>query len=132
MVSGAKRLFAGGDMKTILKSGHAALVAALSIAVLSGCTSMQPQAGSPQASGLMCNKCQSIWVPSKDQGGKPGTYHVYRASRKMICPQCESMAETFFRTGQFSHSCPGCGGNVTRCAAQVVGTTSAAQSATSR
>jgi hypothetical protein len=115
-------------MKTILKSGPAALVAALSIAVLSGCTSMQPQAGTPQASGLMCNKCETVWVPSKGRGGKPGTYHAYRASEKMICPQCESMAETFFRTGRFSHSCPGCGSNVMRCTVQVVGTKAATSS----
>lgn len=128
MVGEELGLFAYSDMKTILNSGSAALVAAFSIALLSGCTSMQPQAGAAQADGLMCNKCQSIWVPSKERGGKPGTYHVYRASRKMICPKCESMAATFFRTGQFSHSCPGCGGNVTRCTAQVVGSKPAASS----
>ena len=127
-----RRVFVWDEMKTILKSSRAALVAALSIAVLSGCASMQPQAGTPQASGLMCNKCQSIWVPSKNRGGKPVTYHVYRASHKMICPQCESMAATFFRTGTFKHSCPGCGGKVMRCTAQVVGATAAGQAAPSR
>ena len=120
MAPGIRRWFTEAVMKTILKSGPAALVAAMSIAVLSGCISMQPQAGTPQASGLMCNKCETVWVPSKDRGGKPGTYHVYRSTRKMVCPQCESMAETFFRTGQLSHSCPGCGSNVMRCTVQMV------------
>ena len=107
-------------MKTILKPCQAALVAAVSIAFLAGCTSMRPQAGTTQNSALVCNKCESVWVPSQIRGGKPGGHYVYRASRKMVCPQCESMAETFFRTGQFRHSCPGCGGNVMRCTAQTV------------
>ena len=125
MVSIWVSVFSGYSMKTILKTGCAALVAACSIVILSGCTSMQHQAGTSEAVGLMCDKCQSIWVPSVDRGGKPGTYHVYRASRKMICPQCESMAQTYFRTGQITHSCPGCGGNVTHCTAQVAGEKSA-------
>jgi hypothetical protein len=76
----------------------------------------------------MCNKCQTVWVPSQNRGGKPGDYRAYSGSRKMICPQCESMAATFFRTGQFRHSCPGCGGKVTRCAVQTLGTKMAASS----
>jgi len=71
--------------------------------------------------GVTCDKCQSFWLPRVGTGGKPGDgYNVYRASRKMICPQCESMAATFFRTGKFEHVCPGCRGNVTRCTAQVL------------
>lgn len=108
-------------MNTIIKTTRAALVAASSMLILSGCASTQPQAGTSELAGLMCDKCQSIWVPSKDRGGKPGTYHVYRASRKMVCPQCESTAATFFRTGQLGHTCPGCGGGVTRCTVQEIG-----------
>jgi hypothetical protein len=128
MASISGSVFSDDSMKTILKTCCAALVAACFIVILSGCSSMQHQAGTSEVAGLMCDKCQSIWVPSVDRGGKPGTYHVYRASRKMICPQCESMAATYFRTGKFSHSCSGCSGNVTHCTAQVVGGQSAAAS----
>ena len=112
---------AGLRMKITLKSKCAALATA-SLIVLTGCTAISPQAGTTQMTGIACNKCESVWLPRAGTGGKPGRgYDVYRASRRMICPQCESAAATFFRTGKFEHKCPGCGGNITRCTAQVVG-----------
>lgn len=78
--------------------------------------------------GIMCNKCESFWLPRVGSIGKPGGGHVtYRASRRMICPQCEDIVATFFRTGRFTHVCPGCRGNITRCTAQM-----AAQQASGR
>ena len=88
--------------------------------LIAGCSSMQPQSAQNQMSGMMCDKCQTVWFPKTTPGGKLGNRHfAYRGSRRMICPECESIAATFFRTGRFTHVCPGCRGNMTRCTAQL-------------
>lgn len=107
-------------MENILKSKCAALMAVSAI-LLAGCCSMQSRSGEAEVAGFKCDKCQAVWLPVVGPTGKPGSgYQAYRTSHKMICPQCDSMAATFFRTGKLSHTCPGCGGNMTRCTAQIV------------
>lgn len=107
-------------MKIILHVMCAVLAAAV-LSMLGGCTSLQPQSGNKQVTGIMCDKCQSVWFPKVTPGGKPGSGSlVYRMSRRMLCPECESIAATFFRTGRFEHVCPACRGNITRCTAQIV------------
>ncbi len=93
---------------------------------------MQGQMGSAQVPGIMCGKCQSIWTQNNDPGAKPGSYRSYRGTRKMVCPQCESVVSTFFRTGKLTHTCPGCQSEMTRCSVQMMGAKSAATTAQSR
>lgn len=108
-----------GVMKTKLRSSFAVLSAA-AVLIVSACTPVQEQAGAKETVGVMCGKCRTTWVAAVDGGGKPGTVQVYRTSRKMKCPQCETLVQTFFRTGQLAHSCPGCRGELSRCTAQVI------------
>lgn len=94
---------------------------AAAVILLAGCSSMPSHTAHTQMSGMMCDKCQAVWFPKVTQGGKPGSGQVaYRMTRRMICPQCESIAAKFFRTGRLAHTCPACGGSITRCTAQVV------------
>lgn len=104
-------------MKTIREASRAAYFAA-AVFIVSACTPVQEQAGANEAVGVMCNKCETTWVAGPV--GERGGYSVYRTSRRMKCPQCETFAETFFRTGKLAHGCPGCGGALSRCTAQVV------------
>jgi len=108
----------GGVMKTKLRSIFAVLSAA-AVLIVSACTPVQEQAGAKETVGVMCGKCRTTWVAAAG-GGKPGTLQVYRTSRKMNCPQCETLVQTFFRTGELAHSCPGCRGELSRCTAQVI------------
>jgi len=107
----------GGVMKTIFDATRAVSLAA-AVFIVAACTPVQEQAGAKESVGLACNKCRTTWVSSG--GGKPGGSTIYRTSRQMKCPQCETLVETFFRTGQLAHSCPGCGGTVSRCTVQFV------------
>lgn len=107
----------GRMKKTIFGASRAALAVAI-VSMVAACTSVQEQAGTSEAMGVMCNKCKTTWVAGPV--GKPGGYSIYRTSRKMQCPQCETIVETFFRTGRLEHSCPGCGGTMSRCTAQIV------------
>ena len=109
--------FIQGVMKPIREASGAVFLAA-AVIIVSACTPVQEQAGAKETVGVMCNKCETTWVTGPT--GKPGDYTIYRTSRKMKCPQCETLVETFFRTGKVSHSCPGCGGSLSRCTAQVV------------
>ncbi len=106
-------------MKTKFHTKITVLAAAAAL-LISSCTSMRPQSGTTRVSGLTCDKCEAIWLPTVAATGKPGSgYHTYRMSRKMVCPDCENIMATFMRTGKFSHSCPSCGGQITRCTAQM-------------
>lgn len=86
----------------------AAALAALSFAAC--------QSASPGNSAVMCAKCKTTWVSSPvavNPGSKP--YLVYRDAKTMSCPECESAAATFFKSGSLKHHCSHCGDTLAHC-----------------
>ena len=58
---------------------------------------------------MMCPKCETVWVGPHvtGQGTKAQAYHW---GREAVCPDCESMAESYAKTGDVTmlHECPTC------------------------
>jgi hypothetical protein len=40
---------------------------------------------------------------------------TYRDAKTMVCPDCHSAMENFFKTGSLKHTCTHCGGTMTIC-----------------
>lgn len=69
-------------------------------------------------SALTCDKCKTVWVRRPVQvgsSGKGSPFYVLRSEKAMDCPDCESAAATFFKTGTLKHHCSHCGGGLTHC-----------------
>ena len=99
-------------MKVEKKSVLAGLLAASLAVIISGCSTT----GAGNKAGeqaVMCSKCQTVWV-QKRSVGRAGTA-VYRREKKMVCPDCETAAKSFFSTGTMEHSCKTCGTNLVAC-----------------
>ncbi|MEI7865131.1 MAG: hypothetical protein WCI38_07135 [Chthoniobacterales bacterium] len=88
-------------------------------AVLAGCatnnTAMAQKA-------LMCGKSDTVWVAGHSGGGKPGTYHIHSGTHKTLCSECETIGETFMKTGKLQHNCTGCQSDLRVCTVQHAGT----------
>ena len=59
-------------------------------------------------SGMTCPKCETVWVydTRSSAGGR------MQWGREMVCPDCDVMAEAYFKDGEkVLHNCPTC--NVT-------------------
>jgi len=61
---------------------------------------------------VMCGKCQTVWVSRPHQINK---VTVYRKVKTMSCPDCDSAAANFFKTGKFEHTCKSCGDSLMKC-----------------
>ena len=92
----------------------------ISTGLITGCASPSqtaPQRG-PVLSAITCDKCRSVWIQHAERSstfrGAAGPY-VLRTENRMVCPDCESAAETFFRTGALKHRCAHCGGTMSHC-----------------
>lgn len=69
-------------------------------------------------SAVTCDKCKTVWVQRPVQvGGSSGKggYYALRATKTMVCPDCESNIATFVRTGSLKHACSHCGGTMNHC-----------------
>ena len=69
-------------------------------------------------SAITCDKCKTVWVNRAVQGGPPGKpsgFYTLKATKTMVCPDCESAVVTFFKTGQLQHRCSHCGGALAHC-----------------
>ena len=58
--------------------------------------------------GMMCPKCETVWVGPhlRGQGTKVEAYHW---GREAVCPDCDSMAQAYFKDGEMAlHDCPTC------------------------
>jgi hypothetical protein len=81
-----------------------------------GCTSVHPPHAThmgrhgTSGSALMCDRCKTTWVVRPEGSGRLVRYTKERA---MVCPDCQSAAETWLKTGVFEHSCRHCGGRMT-------------------
>lgn len=101
-------------MKHIVR---AASLMAGAVALIAGCASTCPKAGEAASAGdqaVMCGKCQTVWVSTPHAINK---VTVYRKVKTMACPDCESAAANFFKTGRFEHTCKACGDSLTPCPA---------------
>ena len=61
-------------------------------------------------SALMCDRCRTTWVL---RPGGAGRLVRYTPEKVMVCPDCQSAAETWLKTGVFKHSCRRCGDRMT-------------------
>ena len=98
-----------------LKIRFLALVGSLSfVAVLPSCQTTGATAGTD---AVMCSKCKTVWVKAPVRAGAPGKggHTIYRDTKTMTCPECESAVVTFFKTGSLKHNCSHCGGAMTHC-----------------
>lgn len=86
------------------------------IALLSACQS-GPTSG-PVLSAITCDKCRTVWIQRAERAstfrGSAGPY-VLKSESRMVCPDCESTAQTFFKTGRLKHDCKHCGGTMSDC-----------------
>ena len=56
--------------------------------------------------GLLCPKCEAVWVGAPHQTGR---VTVYRPHKAMRCPDCDSALANLVKTGKFAHTCKLCG-----------------------
>ena len=99
-------------MKTPLKT--LLLASCLGLAsLLSSCQTAPVQA----SHAVTCDKCKTVWVQRPTQIGSSGKggFYAMTSSQSMSCPDCESAAATFFKTGSLTHRCSHCGGALTHC-----------------
>jgi hypothetical protein len=99
---------------------HASIASIASIAALwlgTGCSSVHSPhpvhatgPGSAPGAALMCDRCQTTWVLRPEGAGR---WVRYTRQKAMVCPDCESAVETWWKTGQFKHSCSRCKGRLT-------------------
>lgn len=95
-------------MKTLILTSILGLAAML--------TSCQTSAGGPE-SAVTCDKCRTVYfkAPASTTPGGKGMVTLRDASR-MDCPDCESAAANFFKTGSLKHKCSHCEGSLSHCA----------------
>ncbi len=92
---------------SILKRGllFAAIAAGLAT---TGC---QTTTTGPTRAAVGCDKCKTVWVATSVSGKFSG----YGMSKRMVCPDCVSMVENYFKTGELKHTCPSCGSALQHC-----------------
>lgn len=101
-------------MKTLMKT--MLLVGALG---LTGLMTSCQTAPADASSAVTCDKCKTVWVQRPQQvgaSGKSSSFYVLKDVKTMSCPECESAAATFFKTGSLKHHCSHCGGALVHCA----------------
>lgn len=81
-------------------------------ALVSGCSTTNSTASKEVQPAVMCAKCETTWVRSSQTIGRAT---VYRRHKKMACPDCDSAAVNFFKTGKFEHTCKTCGDSLILC-----------------
>jgi hypothetical protein len=102
----------GKHMNRLLN--HLAISALLLTGILAvtGCQSTGSSASSDSEQAVMCSKCKTVWVHRPHQMGK---ITVFRNEKTMVCPDCQSLVESFFSTGKFQHTCKTCGDSMEKC-----------------
>jgi len=91
----------------ILKTGLVVTVIFAGL-LMTGC---ETTGGGAARTAVGCEKCKTVWVP----GTGPSKSIGYRMSERMVCPDCVSAVENYFRTGELKHSCASCGGALKHC-----------------
>ena len=101
-------------MKTLTKTLLFAGILGLA-SLMTSCQSAPTDA----KSAVTCDKCKTVWVKRPEQAAPTGkgNFYVLKDVKAMACPDCESAAATFFKTGSLKHHCSHCGGALTHCEA---------------
>ena len=75
-------------------------------------------AGTPTSDAVACDKCKVVWTktPLTAGGGKSDRVIGYTSQKQMVCPDCRSVVQNLFTTGNPQHTCGACGGNMQTCA----------------
>lgn len=97
-------------MRKILTIGGVAMAAAAT--VLAGCAANN---NAPEGhrhgdiAGMMCPKCETVWVAPKVVPGGSPKVQAMQWGRETVCPDCDMMAQAYFKDGQkVLHDCPTC------------------------
>jgi hypothetical protein len=83
---------------------------AVAATFLGGCAASNHEGKARHAdvAGMMCPKCETVWTGPRltGQGTKMEAYHW---GREAVCPDCNAMAESYFKGGEkMLHDCPTC------------------------
>lgn len=87
------------------------LIACAGLPGLVGCSAVPTQM--ERVHGVVCPTCEIVWVERPDMNDPYMMLTVQE--REMACPDCESAAKRFFRTGQLEHYCSSCDGTLWYC-----------------
>jgi hypothetical protein len=94
-------------MLNLFKLASLVAVSALP-AVAAGCASANAGRSAPVSAGMMCPKCETVWVSQVVGQGTKVQRMV--SEREMTCPECDAMAVSQL-TGDgkvILHDCPTC------------------------
>jgi hypothetical protein len=69
----------------------------------------------PKDGAVMCDKCKFVIIKYPIHSGLRGQNIMYQDRKTMVCPDCVSAIENFFKTGKLKHTCTHCGGTMTVC-----------------
>jgi rRNA maturation endonuclease Nob1 len=101
----------------------AVVVGLSAVVLLAGCQASQSSMATTQAAvasqgdqAVMCDKCKTVWVMRSSINYKGMV--SYRRKPVMKCPDCDSAAANFFKTGKLQHTCKACGGTLEACEGQ--------------
>ena len=60
-------------------------------------------------SGMACPKCETVWVQRQGASAGSSKVQAMQWGRQMSCPDCDAMAEAYFKDGEkVLHDCPTC------------------------
>jgi hypothetical protein len=75
----------------------------------------QSFASPPKDGAVMCDKCKMVMVKVANPTSSKSPTVTYHDTTIMVCPDCHSAMENFFKTGKLKHTCTHCGGTMTIC-----------------
>jgi hypothetical protein len=60
--------------------------------------------------GMTCPKCETTWVGPHARAGGSSKIQALHWGREAVCPDCDAMAQSYFKDGEtVLHDCPTCG-----------------------
>ena len=72
-----------------------------------GCASEQNGSGPSASRGMMCPKCETVWI--KDVEGQGTKAQRFSSTKGMSCPDCDATAKAYLQGGDLIlHDCPSC------------------------
>jgi hypothetical protein len=98
-------------MRRTLQLIGGVIVAATATIFLGGCAASNGNAEErhPHVSGMMCPTCETVWVRESGSSAGGSKVQVMQWGRRMVCPDCDAMAQAYFKDGEkVLHDCPTC------------------------